>query len=61
MNLLEHSIRSLDNQVVSITNLHHFAREVLGLGTDFRGNGSSVALPDAKLLLLSFPIKGIVS
>ena len=55
MDLLEHSIRCLHDKVVSITNLHHFSREVFGFGTNLRGNGSSVALPDTQLLLFSFP------
>ena len=56
VNLLKLSIRCLDNKVISIADLHYFAREIFGLSTDLWSNRSCIAFPDSNLFLLCFPL-----
>ncbi len=53
--LMENTIACLDSDVVSVTYLHHFAREVLGLASIIRSSWRSVALPQSQLVLFGFP------
>ena len=52
---MKNTIACLDSDVVSVTYLHHFAREVLGLASIIRSSWRSVALPQSQLVLFGFP------
>lgn len=52
---MKNTIACLDSDVVSVTYLHHFAREVLGLASIIRSSWRSVAFPQSQLVLFGFP------